>query len=123
MDATERRHLTLSIILPKCSNGEMLGLIRVASAKQERFPYFCAWLLNGPLAGEMQRRETPGREPEMVELPTLTGNSAADFLIGASVFCRLPFSDAQCAFLDDVAMKVSASIAGYLEHCHGEDVI
>ena len=108
----------MTIVLPKLSDGEILGLLGYAEAKlnQNRFVSFCTWLTSA-LRGEIERRTNKLREPEMLSLPgDWTNAEAGDALVGCFCLSKSGITMAQCVFVDDILFHLVADCSTRLEH-------
>lgn len=111
----------MTIVLPKLSDGEILGLLGYAEAKlnQGVFVPFCTWLQSN-LRAEVERRTNKLREPEMLHLPgDWTNAEAADSLLAAYCLSRHGITISQAVFVDDVLRHLVADTVSRLEVCHG----
>lgn len=107
-----------NIILPKLTDGEILGLLGYAEAKlnQQRFVPFCTWL-QVVLRAEIERRNRKLAEPEMPQIPQDWSNSeAGDSLLGAYCLSRSGITMAQAIFVDEVLTHIVADCSARLDH-------
>ncbi|HUP82224.1 MAG TPA: hypothetical protein VM260_26970 [Pirellula sp.] len=107
----------MTIVLPKLSDGEILGLLGYAEAKlnQQRFVPFCSWLTS-VLRAEVERRTNKLREPEMLSLPgEWTNAEAGDALLGCFCLSRSGITMAQCVFVDNILFHLVADCSARLE--------
>ncbi|MDV6034058.1 MAG: hypothetical protein F9B45_28985 [Phycisphaera sp. RhM] len=104
----------LDINLPRLAQSEIESLVVILSEKENTFPQYCRWILD-QLVVEIERRETPGSEPAMIEPPMFGPLEMADMLIGSYCFVRFPMTDNQHKFLDDVDRHLVANASSLLE--------
>ncbi|MDV6033984.1 MAG: hypothetical protein F9B45_28610 [Phycisphaera sp. RhM] len=105
----------LDIHLPRLSQSEIQSLVVILSDKEETFPQYCRWVLD-LLVVEIERRETPGSEPQMIEPPWFGPREMADMLLASYCFVRYPMTESQHRFLDDVDRHMVANASSLLGH-------
>ena len=96
----------MTMTLPRLTVIELRSLINHASRKLndggQVDDAFCHWLA-GVCQDEIRRRETPGGEAEMLEVPdTLRPIQIASFLHGVLVLSRSMLTPAQASFVDEL---------------------
>ena len=111
----------MRIIIPRLSELEIRTLIGYAERKlnHEHHVPSMTWLM-GILCQELERRNRPGREPEMLQTPFVEGADVADALLAFHILSRGQLTLAQAAFIDEIFHHVLASAVGILELCHAQ---
>ncbi len=111
----------MKIILPRLSELEIRTLIGYAERKLNlgRHEPSMTWLM-GILCQELERRNRPGSEPEMLRTPFVDGADVGDALLAFHVLSRGQLTLNQAAFIDEIFHHVLASAVGILELCHAQ---
>ena len=106
--------LQLDITLPRCDVGELRFLQEWSATRAKTFPHFAQFVCT-LATDECARRLNPGDEASMIELPELSGEQWADYLIGAYTLSELPLTANVAVFVDDLHRKIVCSVSGFLE--------
>ncbi len=113
IDATE---------LPKLHDAELAALWTICQAKGDTFPHYCGWLM-AVVEQERKRRNDPSRELGLIDLPKCNGHQLGEFLMAANCFCRWPFPESTCLFLDQIESRAICTAAVALSTYLSEETL
>ena len=111
--------IQMRMTLPRLSPIELGSLIHHAEKKldsgNEHSDAFCNWLID-VCETELVRRDTPGAEPSMLQIPpTLRPFELSSFAQGALVLSRSVLTPAQGNFVDELELHVICCVSSYLQ--------